>query len=245
MTWKRFAVVAACALVQQVAGAAAPARPRKPTPPQAVATAANVEYCFARVRGNDPERLPQAYLVLRMHVTVSYLNDGARPVILPLEHQRAIFMALNPGKMSEFKQGFGLDFFNGLPKPLDHLPPDVSADNPSDPKNDVFAVIPARGQLTPPLDEMVTLPVDRKGVFRKYPDLRGHRVYVKLRYTQREMTAALAAHLSDQWARFGVPWTGVLTTNTILIDVPANPQGELCKDKYTPAHPNVGEDDQK
>jgi len=222
-----------------------PAKPRnaKILSPVAVATAANVSYCFARVRGLVPERLPQAYLVLRLRVTVAYMNEGTHPVIVPLEHRRTIYTALKPGQMSVFKEGLGL--FDSDLKPMQELPPDVSPTSPIDPKNDVFAVIPAHGEMTPPLLEEIMLPVDRKGVFRKYPDLRGHRVYVKLRFVHRELGAALAAHLSDQWSRFGVPWTGTLTTNTILIDVPAAPEAEPCKDNYSPAHPVDGVDDKK
>jgi hypothetical protein len=122
------------------------------------------------------------------------------------------------------------------------LPADVSPDSPVSPKNDVFAVIPAGGEMTPPLLEEIEMPVSRKGLFRQYPDLRGHRVYVKLRFVHRELSAALAADLSDRWSRFGVPWTGTLTTNTMLIDVPAAPEAAPCKDIQTPAHPVVGLD---
>jgi hypothetical protein len=45
------------------------------------------------------------------------------------------------------------------------------------------------------------------------------------------MSAALGADLSDRWSRFGFPWTGILTTNKITVDVPASPQGTgLCVD---------------
>jgi hypothetical protein len=230
-----------CAVV--ACGDAASVRNVQTAAPTAVATAANAYYCLERVRGLDPERLPQAYLVLRLKVAVSYLNEGGKPLILPLECKRTVYTALKPGKMSVFKEGFGL--FDGDLKPMDHLPPDVGANNPIDPKNDVFAVIPAGGELAPPLLEEITLPVSRKGVLKKYPDLRGKRVYVKLRFEHRQLTAPLAAHLSDQWSRFGVPWTGALTTNTILIDVPASPEAEPCKDDYKPAHPVVGENDKK
>jgi|HubBroStandDraft_1064217.scaffolds.fasta_scaffold189058_2 hypothetical protein len=224
-------------------GQAATLRDAKTAGPTAVATAANVNYCFARVRGLDPERLPPAYLVLRLLVTVSYLNEGSRPVILPLERHRTIYTALKPGQMSVFKEGLG--FFDADLKVMDHLPSDVSQDSPISPKNDFFTVIPPGGELTPPLQEEIELPVSRKGVFRNYPDLRGHRVYVKLRFAHRVMAASLEANLSDRWSHFGVPWTGTLTTNTILIDVPAAPEAEPCKDSYTPAHPAVGEDDKK
>jgi len=216
----------------------------EPVPgPLAIATKAEVNYCFARVRGLDPERLPPAYLVLQLFVTVSYRNSGTRPLILPLEHERTVYTALKQGEMKAFKEGLGLS--DPVPKPLEALPPDVSPNSPVDPKNDFFVVIPAGGEMTPPLVEEITLPVNRKGVLRNYPDLRGRSVYVKLRYMHRKIDATLQAHLSDQWSRFGVPWTGTLTTNTILIEVPASPQAAPCKDKYTPAHQVVAADDKK
>lgn len=69
------------------------------------------------------------------------------------------------------------------------------------------------------------MPVDRTTLFRKYPDLQGHRVYIKLQFVHRKLSAALEAELSDRWSRFGVPWTGTLTTNTFVIDVPGAPEG--------------------
>jgi hypothetical protein len=221
-------------------GGAATLRDSRIANPAAIATNADVSYCFARVRGLDPGRQPPAYLVLRLRVTVSYSNPGTRPLILPLERERTIYTALKPGGMSVFKQGLGL--FDPTLDPMKDLPADVSPDSPVSPKNDVFAVIPAGGEMTPPLLEEIEMPVSRKGLFRQYPDLRGHRVYVKLRFVHRELSAALAADLSDRWSRFGVPWTGTLTTNTMLIDVPAAPEAAPCKDIQTPAHPVVGLD---
>jgi hypothetical protein len=209
--------------------------------PTAIASNAAVNYCFARVRGLDPGRLPPAYLVLRLQVSVSYHNSAPRPVILPVEHERTIYTALTPGPMSVFKQGLGL--LDPVLKVMKELPPDVSPDSPIIPKNDVFTVIPAGGDMSPPLSEEVIIPVSRKGFFRKYPDLRGKRVYVKLRFLHREMAAPLEAQLSDRWSGFGVPWTGTLTTNTILIDVPAAPEAGPCKDLYVPAHGVAGLDD--
>src|SRR5580700_4662194 len=119
---------------------AAALRDLKVASPTAVATAANVNYCFDRVRGLQPDRLPPAYLVLRLRVTVSYLNEGTRPVILPLEHVRTLLTATKPGQMSVFKEGLGL--LDSDLKVMDHLPPDVGSDSPVDPKNEVFAVIP-------------------------------------------------------------------------------------------------------
>ncbi len=224
-------------------GQPAKVRDSKLVSPSAIVTNAGVSYCFTRVRGLDPERLPPAYLVLRLHASISYRNAGTRPLILPLEHKRTIYTSLKPGKMNVFHEGLGL--FDPVYKTMTELPPDVSSDSPISPKNDVFAVIPAGGEMATPLLEVITLPVDRKALFRTYPDLRGHRVYLKLRFVHRELSAALQAHLSDQWSRFGVPWTGTLTTNTILIDVPAAPEAAPCKDDNTPAHPAVGENDQK
>jgi len=224
-------------------GQAATVRDSRITGPTAIATNAEASFCFARVRGNEPERLPPAYLVLRLRVTVSYRNGATRPVILPLERERTIYTALQPGQMRVFKEGLGL--FDPAIKVMNTLPSDVSPDSPVSPKNDVFAVIPAGGELTPPLSEEITIPVDSKGVFRPSPDLRGRRVYLKLRFIHRKLSAGLQADLSDRWSRFGVPWTGTLTTNTILIDVPAAPVAEPCKDNYSPAHPKVGEDDKK
>jgi hypothetical protein len=232
-----------CAGFSMVSGQAATVRNATVAGPTAVATAANAYYCFERVRGLDPGRQPQSYLVLRLRMRIEYLNEGTRAVILPLERERVIYTALKPGKMSVFKQGLGL--FDPVIKMMDSLPPDVSPNNPTDPKNDVFAVIPAGGQMQPPLLEEVTLPVSRKGLFRKYPDLRGHRVFVKLEFVHRALAPALEANLSDRWSRFGVPWTGTLTTNTILIDVPATPQAEPCKDVDSPAHPAEDTEDKK
>jgi hypothetical protein len=222
-------------------GQAAAVRDSAIAGPTGVATKADVSFCFARVRGLDPERLPPAYLALRLRVTVSYQNAGTRPVILPLERKRTIFIALEPGQMRVFKEGL----FDPSLKVMTTLPNGVSQDSPVSPKNDAFAVIPPGGEMTPPLVEEVMMPVSSKGVFRRSPDLRGHRVYLKLRFEHRELSAALRADLSDRWSRFGVPWTGTLTTNTILIDVPPAPEAEPCKDSYVPAHPVVGDDDKK
>lgn len=241
----KFTIARVTALVSVALGfaQAAAVRDAKIAGPTAVATNAEASYCFARVRGLDPERLPQSYLVLRLRVTVAYVNEGTRPVILPLEHERIIYTSLKEGQMSVFKEGVGL--FDPTLKIMEELPPDVGPDSPITPQNDVFTVIPARGQMTPPLMEEITLPVSRKGFFKKYPDLRGKRLYLKLRYVHRKLTDALQAKLSDHWSQFGVPWTGTLTTNTILIDVPAAPQASPCKDIYIPAHPAVDTEDIK
>jgi hypothetical protein len=205
--------------------------------PAAVATNAETNYCFARVRGLDPGRQPPAYLVLQLRVHVSYRNAGARPLILPLERERTVFRSLKPGPMTVFKGPFSL-LEPGYTMMKD-LPADVSPDSPVTPHNDVFTVIRARGEMTPPLMEEIVMPVDRKSLFGHDIDLRGHRVYLRLKFVHRELSAALKADLSDRWARFGVPWTGPLMTNTFVIDVPANPQAVPCKDIYTRAGPEA------
>jgi hypothetical protein len=200
--------------------------------PAAIATIAQATYCFTRPRGLDPGRLPPAYLVLRLQIRVSYRNSGTRPLILPLGRDRTVYTALKPGAMSIFQSPGLFDPANNLMK---DLPADVSPDSPVSPKTDVFSVIPARGEMTPPLLENVTLPVDRKALFKTYPDLRGRRVYLRLQFAHQKLSSALEADLSDRWAPFGVPWTGTLLTNTFVIDVPRAPQGLPCTDVYTPA----------
>jgi hypothetical protein len=198
--------------------------------PTAIATNADANYCFARVRGLDPGRLPPAYLVLQLKVRVSYRNNGTRPLILPLERERIVYTALKPGAMSVFHGAFSL--LEPAYNAMKDLPADVSAENPVSPANDVFTVIPPGGEMTPPLMEQIAIPVNRKSLFKREPDLRGHKLYVRLKFAHRELSAALEASLSDRWARFGVPWTGTLTTNTFVIDVPRAPQGLPCKDTY-------------
>src|SRR5580658_11161249 len=78
-----FGCCASCCL-----GQAAKLRGAAIASPTAIATKAEVGYCFAQVRGLEPERLPPAYLVLRLTVAVSYRNSGTRPMILPLGQAR-------------------------------------------------------------------------------------------------------------------------------------------------------------
>jgi hypothetical protein len=219
------------------------AKPRDPAiaSPTAVATTAGASYCLAQVRGLEPERQPPPYLELHLSVSVSYRSTANRPLILPLEHERIIYIALKPGKMSVSREGL----FNPALKVMKELPAGVSPDSPIAPKNDFFTVIPPNGQMTPPLLEEITIPVNRKPVFGRSPDLRGHRVSIQLRLVHRELSAALKADLSDRWSRFGALWTGTLTTNTFLIDVPASPQAAPCVDKNKPAHPAVNADPTK
>lgn len=199
------------------------------TGPTAIATNADVKYCFARVRGLDPGRLPPSYLVMQLRVRVSYRNAGNRPLIMPLAHERTVYTALKPGTMSEFHPPIGT-LIEPAVKMMKDLPADVSPTSPVDPKNDVFAVIPAGGEMTPAPVEEIVIPVNRTAIFRHYPDLRGKKVYIKLKFVHQELAPALTADLSDRWAPFGVPWTGILTTNTFTVDVPQMPLAEPCKD---------------
>jgi hypothetical protein len=240
---RKLLVACASAFVYAPVGFAQAAAVRNlPIPnPTAIVSDAQVAYCYARVRGLDPTRLPQSYLALQLRVTVSYRNAATRPLILPLERDRTIYTALKPGPLHEFKEGLGL--LDSALKEMKDLPANVSPHNPLDPKNDVFTIIPAGGEMTPPISEQITLPVNRQGVFRKYPDLRGQKVRVELHFTHRKLAPELQTKLSDGWARYGVPWSGTLTTNTIIIDVPAVPAASgPCLDDYTPAHPAIDEE---
>ena len=186
--------------------------------PAAIATIASADYCFARVRGLAPERMPPSYLVLRIHVRVSYRNTGTRPLIMPLEHERTIYSSLTQGKMTIFKELPG--FLQPTLKPLKELPYKVSKDSPVDPKNDVFAVIPAGSEMAPPIFEDIVMPVNHKTLFRNYPDLRGRRVFIRLQLAHQLLDPALETDISDRWVKFGVPWTGTLLTSTVAVDVP-------------------------
>ncbi len=200
--------------------------------PTAVATIAEANYCFGRVRGLDPGRQPPAYLVLQLRVKVAYRNAGAKALIIPLQRDRTIYTSLKPGVMTMFHEPKGL-FEAAYKKAMTSLPSNVSPADPIEPKNDFFAVIPAGGEMSPPLMESVTMPVNRKFLFKPELDLRGQRVYFVMQFAQRDLAPALEADLSDRWSRFGVPWTGILRTNTFAIDIPANPQAEACNDSQS------------
>jgi hypothetical protein len=188
--------------------------------PMARITEAN--YCFARVRGLDPSRLPPAYLVLKLKISVIYRNTGTRPLILPLEYERTVYDALKPGVMKIFQEPPGGLLVPTL-KPLKELPVNVNPESPIDPKNDVFAVIPARGDFAlPPMEEIV-MPVNHQTLFRHYPDLRGHKLYLRLQLGHQKLDPALESALSDRWNRFGVPWTGTMLSNVMTINVPQVP----------------------
>jgi hypothetical protein len=219
-------------------GLDAPQRGANLVGPEAVATNADIRYCFARVRGLDPGQLPQSYLVAQIRVLIAYRNSGSRPVILPVDRHRTIYEGFKPDEMDVLKEH--LPLFEPAFKTMKRLPADVNPDSPLSPRNDVFAVIPPGGEMNPPLLEEITLPVSRESAIKQYPDLWGRKVYMKLRFVHRDLSADLKMDLSDRWARFGVPWTGSLTTNTFVFDVPSAPQAAPCVDIPTPAHPVEG-----
>lgn len=148
MLFVRISVLACACLCL---GQGAPPRHLPVATPQAVVTNAGVNYCFARVRGNDPSRMPPAYLVMQLRVQVTYHNEGTRPSILPLQSERALFTAFMPGMMKKFPPPPGL--YEPGTRLMKVLPADVSPENPIQPKNDVFTVIPAGGEMTPALVE--------------------------------------------------------------------------------------------
>jgi hypothetical protein len=188
--------------------------------PTAVARITGGDYCFARVRRLEPERQPPSYLVLRLKIQVAYLNSGRRPLIIPLDHERVIYTALKPGMMNIFHELPIVELLSPSLKPMKDLPPRVSPDNPVDPRNDYFSIIPAGGDLVSSIIENITFPVNHKNLLRHDPDLRGHRLYIRLQLNQQELTPALLTDLSDRWTKFGTPWTGSVTTNVMTIDVP-------------------------
>jgi hypothetical protein len=190
------------------------------------------EYCFARTRRFTPERQPPSYLVLRLKIQVAYRNTGTRPLIIPVEHERTVYTAFKQGVMNIFREMPGIDGITPSLKIMKELPTSVSPDNPIDPKNDVFVVIPAGGDYVPPQFEEITLPVNHKTMLTySYPDMRGKKLYLRLQLKQQELLPTLETDLSDRWTRFGAPWTGGVMTNVVTIDVPRQfPQEKPCVD---------------
>src|ERR1019366_3623514 len=72
--------------------------------PSVVAAIGSADYCYARVRGIVPERMPPSYLVLELHIKVAYRNPGPRPLLMPTEHERAVYSAIKPGVMNLFRE---------------------------------------------------------------------------------------------------------------------------------------------
>lgn len=209
----------------------------KVTPaPEATAKIVEANYCFAIAHGIVPERLPIPPLVLQLKVQVTYHDITNRPLILPLDHDLAVYTAQKPGLM-KLSSTFGPKL-----KPMEHLPPDVSPQSPVNPANEVFTIIPAGGDVSIPLSEEITLPIYKRSVRQKI-DLRGHRLYVKLQLDHQPLSPQLEAAISDRWIRFGEPWTGRLRTNTLLLDIPALPAAKECVDEKAPHYPHHGLDE--
>ena len=227
MTWKP--VVLLTLGIGAATGATLP--DNRSVAPTAVARISGGEYCFAHDRRVDVEREPPSWLALRVRIQVAYHNPGARPIIIPIEHDRTVYTALQTGVMNVYREPITIDDFNPSLKPMIELPPTVSRDNPVSPKNDEFAVLPAGGNFVSSQIEEVTFPVNHKTLFRHYPDLRGKKLYIRLQLNQQEMNPSLLTDLSDRWNKFGVPWTGEVMTNVMTVQVPRNPAASsVCID---------------
>jgi hypothetical protein len=214
-------------------GASIPEGKAPATGPTATAKVIEANYCFAELHGLLPERLPTPPLVLKVRIQIVYHDSGNRPLILPLNHESTVWMSKTPGVMKILHQPAGL--MDPAVKPMMHLPPDVNPDNPIDPKNDVFGLVPAGGDLAAPSEEEVILQIYKTSL-RERVDLRGKRVYLKLQFDHQPLAGNLEAQLSDRWSKLGVPWTGALRTNTLIFDIPTTPAAHECPDLNT-AHP--------
>lgn len=225
-----FLCIAAFAGTLLAATGAAPQQPVATAPASTVAVTEST-YCFSYFRGLRPERQPPSYLVLKLNLEVSYHNGGGRPLIVPLAHERKVYMSLARGTMKPLKTPGSFNIFEPSVSVMKRLPADVSPDNPVNPANDVFGIFASHVGTALPDVEEVTIPVYVKSQLKKYPDLRGHKVYLRLKLDHQGIDPALWAVLSDRWARFGVPWTGSTLSNTLVIDVPADANGKPCVDK--------------
>jgi hypothetical protein len=210
-------------------------RPKAVPPPEATVKIVEANYCFDRFHGIEVERLPVPPLVLRLKVQVAYHDGGNRPLIVPLDHDVAVYTAQKPGLM-KISSVLGPNL-----KPMQHLPPDVSNQNPVSPANDVFTIIPTGGEMSPAFVEDLTIPIYKKSI-RQRVDLRGRKLYVKLQLDHQPLSPQLDAAMSDRWTRFGEPWTGRLRTNTLLLDIPALPAARECVDEKAAHYPRQGLD---
>lgn len=204
-------------------GASLPPDSRIQPAPTAIARISGGEYCFEHERRIDVEREPPSFVVLKLKIQVAYHNAGARPLIIPIDHEHTVYTAMREGVMNQYREPVNLDSFNPSLKAMSELPAKVSPDNPLDPKNDSFAIIPARGDLVSPIVEDVMFPVNHKTLFHHDPDLRGKKIYIRLELNQQDLNPSLLAQLSDRWTKFGVPWTGSVMTNVMTVNVPRNP----------------------
>lgn len=202
--------------------------------PEAVAAITAADYCFAHTRALAYERQPPSYLVLHLHVKVGYKNSGPRPIIMPLGRDRTVYTTLKPGVMKITPQPSNFPD-DTIVTEMKTLPAGVNPENPVFPENDVFRIIAANNWMSPAFEEDVVLPVNHKTLLRHDPDLRGHRIYVRLQFDHQPIAPALEAKLSDAWTKFGIPWTGMLRTNTLTYDVPKNPPAaQTCIDTRIP-----------
>jgi len=217
----KYLLTATALLVTSLSSAQA-AKLDSPIPgPSVVAKIDSADYCFARVRGIEAERMPPAYLVLNLHIKLAYRNPGPRPLIMPAEHERAVYTALKPGVMNIFKEL--PDFGTPSMKKMKELPETVDPKDPFSTSNGVFELIPANGYMIDPMMEELVVPVNHKTLIRHDPDLRGHRLYIRMSLLHQEISPELQADLSDRWTKIGVPWTGELMTNVLTLDVPRVP----------------------
>lgn len=204
------------------------------TDPEAVAAITSADYCFAHTRALEYERQPPSYLVLHLHLKVAYKNNGARPLILPLGRDLTVYTALKPGIMKKTPQPSNFPD-DSIVTEMKNLPADVNPENPVFPVNDVFKIIAANAWMNPAFEEDVILPVNHRTLLRHDPDLRGRRVYLRLQFDHQPIAPGLEAKLSDAWVKFGVPWTGMLRTNTLTFDVPKDPpSSKPCVDTRIP-----------
>jgi hypothetical protein len=210
----------------------------KVIPPEATVKIVEANYCFDRFHALEVERLPVPPLVLQLKVQVSYHDAGNRPLILPLTHDVNVYTALKPGLMKIVPNASSS---SPKLKVMEHLPPDVSPQSPVTPANDAFTIIPAGGEMNPPLVEDLTIPVYKKSIRQKI-DLRGRKLYVRLQFDHQPLSPQLESAMSDRWTRFGEPWTGRLRSNTLLLDIPALPVAKECVDVKDAHYPHQGLD---
>jgi hypothetical protein len=221
-----------------IAGAglqAAELRGAVPAPePEAFARITSASYCNARPRALELERLPPSWVVLKLHMQVVYHNSGTRPIILPSGRELTVYSSVREGTMLAVAQPSDVLADENSTVVMKELPPTVNPENPASPNN-AFRIIPAGATAEFPLDQDVALPVNHKELFHHDPDLRGHRVYVRLQFHHQDLDPALEDQLSGRWGRFGAIWTGTLKTNTMQFDVPASPAGSgVCVDTRAP-----------
>ena len=106
---------------------------------------------------------------------MTYHNPGSRPLIVAIDHDMKAYTSLAPGTMKLLKSPVSVSLLAPSVKPMKHLPPDMNPDNPVEPENDVFRIVPPQSDITLPDLEEVTLPIYVRYQLKKYPDVRGKR----------------------------------------------------------------------